>query len=254
MKIFRVYLKNKEMINFKKTESIIIFFLVFNYSFLNSQSISGKITFKGTIIIPNEYKKNSNKSKLIDLYKAAKDVEATLIFNKKFSFFSTVDKMDTENSTGFNFTHINAGGNNKFYTENAIMQYVSSTLDCDLLNECFLVENIMPKWELSRETKIIEGYLCYKATITNPRTKLKTIEVWYTPKIPYSYGVLEYFGLPGVILEFRRKTFMLKAVNIELEPTYIEVEKPSKKYTLLKRKEFKKMVNKAYPVFNKSKK
>lgn len=49
------------MINFKKTKPIVIFFLVLNYSFLNSQSISGEITFRRMTIIPNKYKKNSNK-------------------------------------------------------------------------------------------------------------------------------------------------------------------------------------------------
>lgn len=64
------------------------------------------------------------------------------------------------------------------------------------------------KWEISSESKMINGFKCYKATshketyikwknklsITNP-------EVWFSPEIPFSYGPFGLIGLPGLVLE-----------------------------------------------------
>ena len=59
------------------------------------------------------------------------------------------------------------------------------------------------KWTITKETKIIEGYECTKATANKTIVgyPLKLV-AWFCVKIPVSDGPFEYIGLPGFILEF----------------------------------------------------
>lgn len=64
------------------------------------------------------------------------------------------------------------------------------------------------KWQITSETKIIDGYTCYKATTTKATySQLKnrmvtlTPTVWFTPAIPATAGPFGLNGLPGLILE-----------------------------------------------------
>jgi GLPGLI family protein len=160
--------------------------------------------------------------------------------------------MSLSNRENINLTHMMAGGENKYYTHNSVMGYSNNILDCYLLGECFLIEKDLPRWELKQETKTIQGFLCYKAILKNPRTGKQNLEAWYTPKIPYQYGVMNYFGLPGLILEINKNTFSITATKIELNPIKkIVIEKPSKKIKKLTQKEFKALTKKSMPGFYK---
>lgn len=95
--------------------------------------------------------------------------------------------------------------------------------------------------------KKIQGFLCYKAILKNPRNGKIILEAWYTPKIPYQYGVLNYYGLPGLILEINKNTFTITATKIELNPLEkIKIEEP-KGFKKLSYKEFKELLKKNSP-------
>ena len=85
----------------------------------------------------------------------------------------------------------------------------------------------------------------------NPRTGKKNIEAWYAPKIPYSYGIMNYYGLPGVILEINRNTLTITAVKIELNPINKIIIKEPKKIKKLSRKEFDVLKRKSFSEFYK---
>ena len=79
----------------------------------------------------------------------------------------------------------------------------------------------MQGWQLENESKEIEGYQCFKASITilNTRTlENDIVEAWYTTDIPVPYGPAGYGGLPGLILELRHKGVILVAEEITLNP------------------------------------
>lgn len=90
------------------------------------------------------------------------------------------------------------------------------------------------KWTLTKETKKISGYICYKAItqkITNNMagTFTKPVTAWYAPSIPLSFGPKDYNGLPGLILELQEGTIGLYATKIDLNPKEkIEINKPTK--------------------------
>lgn len=65
-------------------------------------------------------------------------------------------------------------------------------------------------WNILSESKKIDNYLCYKATCTESytardgKTKERVITAWFCPELPYSFGPLEFNGLPGLILELEK--------------------------------------------------
>lgn len=91
------------------------------------------------------------------------------------------------------------------------------------VKEAEYIMNIEQKadWELTNETKTINGYLCYKATSIyhnsswNDNPKFNII-AWYTPRIPVPFGPNGYHGLPGLILEVQTYTTTLFVKKIDL--------------------------------------
>lgn len=236
----------------------IIYILIFFSSIVLSQKLEGKITYVASTKRALEYRKDNNSGKgnlqikrdVNEIYKKAKDVNVILTFNEQLSEYYVINKLKL-NQENLNITHIMAGSEKKYYISNLFSGYSSNTLDCFMLGECFLIENKLPKWELKQETKKIQGFLCYKAIIKNSKTGKTTLEAWYTPTIPYQYGVMNYYGLPGLILEINRNTFSITAIKIELNPIEkieIEIPKSAKKLT---QKEFKSLTRKALPDFYK---
>lgn len=73
-------------------------------------------------------------------------------------------------------------------------------------------EKIDFKWQLSTETKQIEGYHCQKATLNYGD---RTWEAWFTKEIPIQQGPYVFSGLPGIIVQIadteNHHIFTLKA-------------------------------------------
>jgi GLPGLI family protein len=55
------------------------------------------------------------------------------------------------------------------------------------------------KWSITKEEKIIAGYKCIKATLSN-------IDAWYCPEISINDGPQYFYGLPGLILEIELRS------------------------------------------------
>ncbi len=84
----------------------------------------------------------------------------------------------------------------------------TSLYNYDIKDKTYIVSDNskMQNWNLTNETRMIEGYTCYKATLKtfNERSQKEHIrEAWYTPEIPVPYGPVSYGGLPGLILEIK---------------------------------------------------
>lgn len=90
------------------------------------------------------------------------------------------------------------------------------------------------KWVLSKETKKIQGYTCYRATkkIERPK-KIITVTAWYTPSIPIPFGPKGYNKLPGLILSIEEFGINYEAISVKLtnknkkiiDPEGIEISK-----------------------------
>lgn len=87
-------------------------------------------------------------------------------------------------------------------------------------------------WKLTQETKIINGYTCYKAICEweyetrSGNTGIRSATAWYTPQIPFSYGPNGFQDLPGLILEIEQNGNKLVAKKIELFKENLNISFP----------------------------
>lgn len=97
------------------------------------------------------------------------------------------------------------------------------------------------EWNILNETTMINGYLCFKASLkSNP-----IISVWFTPEISCPVGPYGYVGLPGLILQLnsynvtyvcKRFTFEQFEINDIKKPIGIDISKKEMEEMKLKAK------------------
>jgi len=177
-----------------------------------------------------------------------------LSFNKEESLFVEEDQLDAisgaTDSWGKNFT---PGTQYKDVKSNTQLQ------EQEFYGKKFLINDVLQpiEWKLESETKNIGNYTCFKATASIPTKeltwysfswdnlretnnseidstqtkdiKMTLVEAWYTPQIPVRHGPLEYWGLPGLILEVSADNTTMLCSKLVLNPgEIIEIEAPSK--------------------------
>jgi len=182
-----------------------------------------------------------------------------LTFNKEESVFKEDEKVDAisgaTDSWGKNFS---IGEQYKNIKTKMLLQKQ------EFYGKQFLVKDdlLSVKWQIGNETKQIGQYTCFKATASVPSSELswydfswdsvrrnnndkksdsisdvvqeeevKMTEVvaWYSPQIPLSQGPLEYWGLPGLILEVNVGNTTILCSKIILNPEQkSKIEAPDK--------------------------
>ncbi len=175
-----------------------------------------------------------------------------LSFNKEESVFTEEDQLDAisgaTDSWGKNFA---PGKQYKNVKTNTQLQQQ------EFYGKKFLVSDVLQpiEWSLDSETKKIGNYSCFKATASIPtdeltwysfswdklrnttesdstavkEVKMTQIEAWYAPQIPVRHGPLDYWGLPGLILEVSADNTTMLCSKIVLNPDeIIEIEAPTK--------------------------
>ena len=177
-----------------------------------------------------------------------------LSFNKEESLFVEEDQLDAisgaTDSWGKNFTPVTQYKNVKSNTQLQEQEFYGKK---------FLINDVLQpiEWKLESETKNIGNYTCFKATASIPTKeltwysfswdnlretnnseidstqtkdiKMTLVEAWYTPQIHVRHGPLEYWGLPGLILEVSADNTTMLCSKLVLNPgEIIEIEAPSK--------------------------
>ena len=225
-----------------------------------SQNInSARVTYSVEKTLPPDYLKRINdnftlsensKETLINSYHLNKSVHAILEFNKNESFYKAskrdTDKQRNKTLRGLNFSFILAVGSYYKYYSNTLenIQFYKAQ---NLGGQFELVYFEKHKWKLVDGNTNILGYSCKKAIKINENKKSKneTI-VWYTEKIPFSFGPKDYSGLPGLILKIEKGNDTFLATKIEINPQELKLRKPTAKLkTTLKekRKAFQKLMD-----------
>lgn len=185
-----------------------------------------------------------------------------LTFNKAESVFYEEEQLDAmsgaTNSWGKNFS---AGDSYKNVKSNSQIQ------EQEFYGKQFLVvDELLPiEWTMGKESKQIGNYMCFKATASIPTEQLNwytfswnemrakqrrqqevdslkalgqepevqvamtQVEAWYSPQIPVSHGPLEYWGLPGLILEVSAGNTTMLCSKIVMNPEEkIEIKAPKR--------------------------
>lgn len=193
-----------------------------------SQIKGGEISYTVSLKFDEGFSKDKN---LKDYYKkaqeGAKKLILTLKFNEKESIFYANDLMEDEEIEWA-----------KSFTETDDIYYVQQNSDNKLLQtEIFqgkYVINYSEKrtWKLENESKLIDGYLCYKATselvVKNSVGVFKyPIVAWYCPSIPLNFGPKGYSGLPGLILELQERNTLFGVQKINVAEKNVIIKKPN---------------------------
>jgi GLPGLI family protein len=198
-----------------------------------------------------------------------------LNFNKSESYFYEEEVLDAmsgaTNSWGKNFA---AGDSYKNIQSKTQIQ------EQEFYGKQFLVkDSLQPiQWTMGKESKQIGNYMCFKANALIPTDDLNwytfswndlrrnermkkeadslraigeepqiqvdmtMVEAWYTPQIPVSHGPLEYWGLPGLILEVSAGNTTMLCSKIVINPAEkVEIEAPKKGKEITK-KEYKQTI------------
>ncbi len=143
--------------------------------------------------------------------------------------------------------------------------------DQEFYGKQFLVKDNLQEinWVMEKETKQIGDYVCFKAQATIPTSDLNwysfswdslrqtenqensenveavattQIEAWYTMQIPVQHGPLEYWGLPGLILEVSAGDTTILCSKIVMNPDEKEVIVAPKKGKIVTKKEYKETI------------
>lgn len=164
-----------------------------------------------------------------------KDLSFLLKFTNEESLYEFEDYLELKNSEMSKKMALDLTGKGVYYMNSKTKERL---IFKDFLGDAFLVaypfENL--KWRISKNSKKIDKYTCYKATLDLKKdamnTKDRTIEAWFTPQIPIGFGPKNYFGLPGLILELKEGKLVYYAKEISLsEKTEIQRPKKGKKIT-----------------------
>lgn len=158
--------------------------------------------------------------------------EYELTFNKNLAHFKKVEALSTErNPVVEAYAQSISGFNGDLYYDGINKRIIHKK---DFSGKIFLINKNKIKWTLSKNTKKIDKFMCYKATtivVLNNSSGAHSVPVtaWYTPEIPLSYGPDGFGGLPGLILELEWNGVFTTLKRIEfLEIESLSINLPTK--------------------------
>ena len=174
--------------------------------------------------------------------------EFTLAFDPYTSLYTLNESLDASPAQGGGMmVMVSSGASDEIYKNTKEKRFSSSR---DLFGKPFLVKDELEpfKWKITKETKQIGQYTCYKATYnreqesfqsitvdnkeeqkTETTTKTITVEAWYTPDIPVGHGPQMYWGLPGLIMEVKNGGSTIICSEVVLNPSEkVSISEPTK--------------------------
>lgn len=208
-----------------------------------SQEYNALVTYKASLnseefynrLIQNENIDEARKNVQLDLLNAEFPINFLLLIKGSESLFIAEQSLEekVQSGLGMNRTGMVARDFNTYYRniktgENFYQCYFTKDI---------LVQLSEIKWEITKETKKIGEYICYKA-IGNTNEKqvygygyLEPTIAWFSPEIPIPFGLQNFHGLPGLILELtvnhQDGIVLYEAIKIELNSTdKIKIRKP----------------------------
>ncbi|KAF2515457.1 GLPGLI family protein [Flavobacterium salilacus subsp. salilacus] len=203
---------------------IIAFLILFGNLFYGQ---TGTITYSATLDKNSGLATNEITKKY---YQAAteniKDLKFELLFNKDKSIFimDETAKLDTRS---YDAIKSFIGYYGSYYQEKMNLYKLIKKM----LPEDYLVKtDIITNWDITKTSKVIKGYKCFKATtphIVDGKQTGPPIVAWYCPELPYNFGPNGISGLPGLILEVQKSNQYLLTVS-DIKIGTVETQKVKK--------------------------
>lgn len=189
----------------------------------------GTITYNFKILEDEKFIKNEVIGKFfLQAIEGAKHLKFELTFNDSISEFKLIKNMalDGEN---LEMAILDSRARKEIYIfKNKIYHNNSNGLFKE--NEFLIIDPLNQNWVYTNETKIIDGYTCYKATneyiVDNGKIFKHPVIAWFCPQIPISIGPRGYGGLPGLILELQEWNSVFGVEKIEFSNNVKEIILP----------------------------
>lgn len=228
-------------------------------TYVSSSNTEGlQLTDEDKDKLPEEVRKM-----LADQVKAAFEKTYILHFDKTTSIYEEVEKTEAlpiDPRNNFSFSTVSNAPKEIVYHN---LRTNDATSQVEIYDKVFLVQDSLTAagWEVKKETKVIAGYTCQKATRNEKVNKEKllknnhfadfsqlpderVITAWFTTEIPVSHGPGEYLGLPGLILEAGDGQTVVQCSKIVLNPIdKPEINAPTKGQRV-SREKFAEIINK----------
>lgn len=232
---------------------LIILGLVLGISELAAQQIEGIATYKSQRKMEIELDSTMNdgmKEQIMAMLKKQSEKTYFLEFTTNESQYKQEVKLDDKSvieGGGMKLVIAgNGGGNDVLYKNLKENRYADQV---EIFGKEFLIKDVLENrdWVMSKETKNIGEYTCFKASYTSTRRVMvaesssdgenkevtseeeETVTAWYTPQIPVSNGPANYDGLPGLILEINDGAETILCSKIVLNPEKgLSIKEPTK--------------------------
>jgi GLPGLI family protein len=207
---------------------MLIFFHINAYSQKSGYVIYRKILFEK----PEKNEPKSDAQKFVNkIFQTETTFDYKLIFSGNHSIFSIVkiplDKKDINNENNLILYGVMKTNTICYLSLDEQKAY---NQDIDDKNFYTYIDYTKVNWEITNESKLIDGKLCFKATLSreeaNPLRSYKSfLAAWFCPEIPVSFGPSNFGGLPGLIIliEFSNSAYLAKEIIFDEN---IKVEKP----------------------------
>jgi GLPGLI family protein len=213
------------------TKKLIFIFFLFITTISFSQNKSGIVEYYIADINVVFKEGNSQNDNIRQIIEAGKKQIFELKFNDNTSIFQCKEILESDQTDDsmLQLSKIAYTTSETFYTNLSKKELLIKTNE----NELIKSKTISNGWEITKETKLIDKYLCYKAEFKKPiigrdgKEKTILITAWFAPSINFSFGPKEYSGLPGLILELKEKytTYLAKKISIQNENIIIDFPK-----------------------------
>jgi GLPGLI family protein len=219
----------------------LLLFLFFNITIYSQSTKKSKVI--AVTYNLNFYNENINenekilsaetKNQINYVTNSIKKNEYGLYILEKVSVFNIIDKIDQSEEINKFSIITKALNGGKYYCDFNNNEKIYIIDDGEKFNITKFINEY--KWNLTNESKIINGYKCFKATSHKEefsKLRKKTLSVspivWYAPELPFPFGPSGLDGLPGLVLEgsINGKTyFYATKINFDYKEK-IDFERP----------------------------
>jgi len=194
-----------------KNKVKIFFFLLLISFCLNAQK--KRIVYEAFLNDKEDAKLHS--SLIQDLEKKLKITSFNLLIDTDKSFFEIKpDSIIEEENVESILMMANMMGNACFRTKNAPFSLIEKP-------KIYLKDSTRTVWTITKESKYIGNFLCYKATANLEKFNYGEFHysypviAWFAKELGFSFGPNGFGGLPGLILELEQVFFTFKMVKVE---------------------------------------
>ena len=216
---------------------VLVLLCLIGFNIVYSQELKAMVVYEATLT--NDNTVNSPFDFLLsekqDVALSEKAVLFHLIVDGNEAIYRPEYDLPTKRKLGFKYdkTAVMALHDRIYYTNSDTGEsYFQSFWIKDILVSTDTID-----WELTEESKRVGPYVCYKATAEirskqiNGMDHTAPVKAWYTTEVPISFGIQNFNGLPGLIMELdahhEKGNIRFTALDIQFHPKHeIKIERP----------------------------